>query len=270
MPDSLPTRAATSLRLRMLDAADVVARRRDPLVPPRRLRFVGEGDFAAVGDEYLRHLISLGKLGPEERVLDVGCGIGRLARPLSDYLGPGSSYDGFDPDPRGIEWCTQAYRNRPDFTFQHLDVFNGRYNPRGALDPRTVRFPYDDERFDVVVMVSVLTHVLPETLEHYLREARRVLLPDGRLFATAFLLDDSAREALAAGNGALGFEPVDARHAVVDPAVPEEAVAYDEEWFLDRVAEAGFRKAGIRHGTWTPRASGRAFQDIVVARLAGS
>ncbi len=267
MPESRATRAATSLRFRVQDAVDLVARRRDPLIPPRRLRFVGEGDFAAVGDEYLRHLITLGKLGPDERVLDVGSGIGRIARPLSDYLGPGASYDGFDPDPRGIEWSEHAYRDRPDFTFKHVDVHNSRYNPGGTIDPATLRFPYDDERFDIVVMVSVLTHVLPDTLEHYLREARRVLVPDGRLFTTAFLLDGSAREAVTAGSGALAFAAVDERYAVVDPEVPEEAVAYDEEWFLDRVAQAGFRKAGIRHGTWTPRESGRAFQDIIVARL---
>ncbi len=267
MPESLATRAATSLRLRMQDALDVVSRRRDPLIPPRRLRFVGEGDFAAVGDEYLRHLITLGKLGPDERVLDVGSGIGRIARPLSDYLGPGASYDGFDPDARGIEWSERAYRHRPDFTFAHVDVHNGRYNPTGTVDPATLSFPYEDARFDIVVMVSVLTHVLPDTLENYLREARRVLVPDGRLFATAFLLDGAAREAVAAGTGALPFAAADERYAVVDPDVPEEAVAYDEEWFLDHVAQAGFRKAGIRHGTWTPRESGRAFQDIVVARL---
>ena len=267
MPESLATRAATSLRFRVQDAVDVVSRRRDPLIPPRRLRFVGDGDFAAVGDEYLRHLITLGKLGPDERVLDVGSGIGRIARPLSDYLGPGASYDGFDPDPRGIQWTQRAYRNRPDFTFTHVDAYNSRYNATGTVDPATLRFPYEDERFDLVLMVSVLTHVLPDTLENYLREARRVLVPGGRLFATAFLLDGPAREAVAAGTAALTFAGVDERHAVVDPEVPEEAVAYDEEWFLDRVAQAGFRKAGIRHGTWTPRESGRAFQDIVVARL---
>ena len=31
-------------------ALDVVLRRKDPLIPPRRLRYVGEGDYAEVGD----------------------------------------------------------------------------------------------------------------------------------------------------------------------------------------------------------------------------
>ena len=267
MPESLTQRAATSLRLRAQDALDVVARRRDPLVPPRRLRFVGEGDFAAVGDEYLGHLINLGKLRPDERVLDVGSGIGRIARPLSDYLGPGATYHGFDPDPRGIEWCRHAYRDRPDFDFEHVDLRNARYNPTGTLDPATFRFPFDDAAFDVVIMVSVLTHMLPDAVRNYLREARRVLAPEGRLFATAFLLDDAAREALADSRAALAFGDSDGRHAVMDRAMPEEAVAYEEEWLIDQIAEAGFKTAGIRHGTWTPRESGRAYQDIVVARL---
>lgn len=267
VPDSLATRAATSLRFRVKDAVDVVARRRDPLVPPRRLQIAGERDFAAVGNEYLGHLINLGKLRPDERVLEVGCGIGRIARPLSDYLGPGATYDGIDPDARGIEWCRRAYRDRPDFAFAHLDVRNERVNPEGALDAATLCFPYDDESMDMVLMISVLTHVLPDVLENYVREARRVLAPEGKLFATAFLLDDDARAAIRDGSAAHSFIDADDHHSVVDPSLPEETVAYDEEWFLDRVATAGFKTAGIRHGTWTPRRSGRAHHDIVVARL---
>src|SRR3954452_5628933 len=87
-PAPLLERARTSLRLRALDLRDRVSGRADPLVPPRRLHFGGhaESDFAATGDEFLGHFTRLGGLRASDRVLDIGCGIGRMARPLTRAL----------------------------------------------------------------------------------------------------------------------------------------------------------------------------------------
>ena len=41
--------------------------RRDRLVPPRRLDFVGHSDFVATGDEFLGHFVELGGLQPDAR-----------------------------------------------------------------------------------------------------------------------------------------------------------------------------------------------------------
>src|SRR3954466_597973 len=98
-------RAATSLRLRGLDLRDRLSGRADRLVPPRRLDFVGHSDFVETGDEFLGHFIALGGLQPSDAVLDVGCGIGRMARPLAGYLSSEGSYDGFDVNRDGIGWC---------------------------------------------------------------------------------------------------------------------------------------------------------------------
>ena len=82
-------RAVTSLRLRALDLGDRALGRGDRLVPPRRLRgFTGDSDFVATGDEMLRLARVHGGLSGDSRVLDVGCGIGRLARTLTEVLEP--------------------------------------------------------------------------------------------------------------------------------------------------------------------------------------
>ena len=57
---------------------------------PRGLSFVGCGDFEQIGREYLGHFKELGGLRPDSRVLDIGCGIGRMAIPLMDYLDNGT------------------------------------------------------------------------------------------------------------------------------------------------------------------------------------
>jgi SAM-dependent methyltransferase len=253
-------RARTSLRLRALDARDRLSGRAGRLVPPRRLQFVGEGDFVGIGDEFLSHLVALCGLRPEDRVLDVGCGIGRLARPLAGYLSIDGAYAGFDVNAAGIRWCTQRYGHFPQFSFAHADVLNARYNPGGTGDAASYAFPYEDGSFDVAVLVSVLTHLSGDVALHYLAQTRRVLAPGGRVLATAFVLDPHAPDP------ALVFGPPRDGTAVVDPAVPEEAVAFDEDWLLEALRAAGLDLVALHPGSWTGRADGLSFQDVVVAR----
>ena len=258
-------RARQSARLRALDLRDTVSRRRDRLTPPRRLDFVGHSDFAATGDEFLAHFIELGGLQPGERVLDVGCGIGRMARPLAGYLSSDGSYDGFDVNRDGIAWCRRRYRRQANFRFEVADLFNARYNPRGTQRADEYRFPYDDASFDFVVATSVFTHLLEADATHYVSECARVLAPGGRLFATFFLLNDDSRTLIARGRAGLAFADVDERVAILDEALPEEAVAYDDEWVFEALRANGLDLAGEHPGSWSGHEQPVSFQDIVVA-----
>lgn len=258
-------RARTSARLRALDLRDSVARRRDRLTPPRRLDFVGHSDFAATGDEFLAHFVELGGLQPAARVLDVGCGIGRMARPLAGYLSADGSYDGFDVNRDAIAWCRRRYRRHPSFRFAVADIFNARYNPSGTHRADEYRFPYAGASFDFVLATSVFTHLLEADASRYLAECARVLVPGGRLFATFFLLNDATRGLIAAGRAGLAFLDVDERVAILDEALPEEAVAYDDEWVLEALRAGGLDLAAIHPGSWSGRDEHVSFQDIVVA-----
>jgi SAM-dependent methyltransferase len=253
-------RAATSLRLRALDAMDAVAGRRDRRTPPRRMSgYVGAGDFRATGEEFLAHFRELGGLRAEDRVLEIGCGIGRMARVLAGVLRPPGSYDGFDVVASGIAWCEGRYRDTAaPFAFRHADLRNSAYNPDGALDPGTYRFPHGDGAFDLVIATSLFTHLLPDAADHYLAEAARVLAPGGRLLCTWLLF--SAERPVPAGFA----ESDDEQVRVADPAVPEDAVAYDEAWIGGRLTAHGLSLGSLTHGTWSGR-DGRSFQDIVVA-----
>ena len=75
-------------------------------MPPPWLPLAGEGDFRAVGSEFFRYFVELSQLMPDEDVLDVGCGLGRMALPLTTYLDPAKGhYSGFDVEKRAIRWC---------------------------------------------------------------------------------------------------------------------------------------------------------------------
>ena len=257
------TRALMSLRLRAADLLDTVSGRRDSLTPPRRLsNYVGHGDFQATGEEFLGLFRSLADLRPEDRVLDIGCGIGRMARVLVPVLRPPGSYDGFDIAEAGIRWCQAHYRDTAaPFRFQHADLYNSVYNAAGHETPSTYRFPYRDGSFDLAVATSVFTHLLADAADHYLAQAARVLAPGGRLFATWFLIDEP-------GSPPPPFtaDPGHSPAATADPAAPEAAVAYPQRWLRKRLDANGFDLEAIHPGSWRGDRPGLTLQDIAVAR----
>ena len=151
-----------------------------------RLRFVGAGDFRAVGEEMVKLLTSVGGLQADDRVLYIGCGAGRVALPLTRLLT--STYEGFDVVKAAIRWCQRHITaHHPRFRFRHANLYNSFYNRRG-VDAAHFRFPYDDASFDFAFATSVFTHLDVDSTRNYLDEAHRVLRPGGRLLATFFVL----------------------------------------------------------------------------------
>lgn len=261
--DGLLTRARVSLRLRGLDLADRVTGRRDPLTPPRRMsQYVGHGDFAAIGEEFLALMRAHAGLAPADRVLDVGCGIGRMARVLTTVLRPPGSYDGFDVAVSGIEWCRQHYGGQPvPFRFTHVDLANATYNPHAKATAASFRFPYADASFDLVIATSVFTHLLPEESSNYLTEIGRVLAPAGRLFSTWFLLRETEDPPPAP------FADRQQRDVAVvaDVATPSAAVAYPRDHVMAELGRCGLSPDPVRWGSWRA-GRGTSVQDLVVAR----
>jgi ubiquinone/menaquinone biosynthesis C-methylase UbiE len=246
-------RAARSLSLRAADVTDRLLGRSDRLTPPRRLQFVGDSDFRATGEHLLRRLRELAQLQPSDQVLDIGCGIGRMARVLAPELRPPGSYDGFDIVPAGISWCQEHYTATPAaFRFRLADVHNSAYNPNGRLSAADYRFPYPDRSFDLALATSVFTHLRADAADRYLAETARVLRPGGRLFATWFLLGGDGM----GGRGGFEFAYRDGAAWVADVSNPEAAVAYREQWVRTRIAAHGLRLREPIH---------REFQDVIVA-----
>lgn len=171
-----------------IDTSLFVSGKRDPELPPHRYRQIGPGDFRQRGKQLAELLVKNG-LEPDHRVLDIGCGIGRVALGLTNVLSRNGSYDGFDVDARAIKWCKENLSPRyPNFRFTHANVATIRHN-RNAVPAEEYRFPYDDASFDFTFATSVFTHLEMPAALHYSREAHRVLRPGGRLVATVFLFD---------------------------------------------------------------------------------
>lgn len=238
-------------------------------LPPWWLRDVGGAeDFEAVGQEFLDLFVRLAQLQPDEQVLEIGCGSGRMALPLTGFLSLSGSYTGIDIVAPFIAWCQKHIsRRHPNFAFLHADLYNQRYNPAGRYQASEYAFPFPDERFDFIFLTSVFTHLLPEDTQHYLREIRRLLRPSGRCLATFFLLNETQARLDAEGKNAITFrygeDPIRTR----SETVPESAVAYDEAYLLDLLSDCGLTlQPPIHYGAWSGRTDGLSYQDILLFR----
>jgi SAM-dependent methyltransferase len=230
--------------------------------PPADSIFVGDGDYRAIGAEFLGHFVRLGRLKRHERVFDIGCGIGRMAVPLTQYLDPErGSYDGVDPVMDGILWCAQTITPvYPRFRFQRLDIAHPLYNPQGSLPGTEVQFGFPNQSFDFITMISVATHLPPDELTVYLNEAARLLAPGGRLFLTAFAIDGAGT----------GQERLKFRRWGEGPGwyaieeAPLAAAGVDAGFLVERTIETGLAVESLSPGHWRGQTAAH-YQDLLIA-----
>jgi SAM-dependent methyltransferase len=249
------------------DQFDVLLGRRDRMEPPKRMIYVGGGDFKKSGEQFLRYFVEYGLLKPDQHVLDVGCGIGRMAIPLTRYLSANGQYEGFDVFPDAIRWCTRNITPRyPNFNFQLVDMYNQAYYPAGHQKASQYSFPYPDNSFDFVLLTSVFTHMLPFEMERYLSECVRVLKRGGRCFITYFLLNGISLLNIEKKLGDMNFEHSFEGYRTVDKDVPEGGIAFYEDKVLALYEGHGMQiLPPIHYGSWCGRPDFLSYQDIVIA-----
>lgn len=126
------------------------------------MSFAVGGDFEAVGVLEFALLKQEG-LQPGHTVIDAGCGSGRLAAQLPDYLT--GQFVGIDVVPDLFQYAERIC-NRPDWRFY--------------LAPGT-NIPELDESADFMTFFSVFTHLLAEETYRYLADSFRVLKPGGKV-----------------------------------------------------------------------------------------
>jgi SAM-dependent methyltransferase len=251
---------------RLADLQKYIGRNRFLPVPSAGETFVGDGNYLAIGTEFLGYFIELGGLHPFERVVDIGCGIGRMAVPLTQYLDPEPAhYVGIDPVSAGIQWCTRNIGSHyPNFRFMHLDIANELYNPDGYIRGAEIALPFTNGSFDFAIMTSVVTHLPADEISPYFSEISRLLEVGGRLFLSAFvIMQESDRNT----KPRVAFQRIGEGPAwCANPQAPLAAVAFDDGFIDEALQSAGFEIVLKRFGHWRGSNGAPHYQDFFVAQ----
>ncbi|MCD9575621.1 class I SAM-dependent methyltransferase [Flavobacterium soyae] len=230
--------------------------------------FIGSGDFLSQGKHHLELLKEYTSLQPDYSVLDVGCGIGRAAVPLTQYLSTKGKYEGFDVVKKGIDWCRKNIsKDFSNFNFQHISLNNDLYNLTNQK-AENFKFPYEDNSFDTVFLFSVFTHMQPKEVQNYLNEIYRVLKPDGKCLSTFFLYDDQNEEYISKENKGFCFPYQKENYRLMNEKVPSANIAFKEELLFEMIQTSQLKLENKIYGTWSNRAVNDLFdyQDILILK----
>ncbi len=212
-------------------------------------RLSGLKGFTDLWDQVRRHW--RGPTSP--RVLDWGCGCGRVARYLT--RAEVAEVRGCDLDADAVAWCAENLPGR----FFHT-----------APDPP---LPFADGELDVVLAASVFTHLSRGEQDRWLREIRRVLSGDGLLVASvtggfAFVTHYGRRSWYGSPGSVLDHVDVRRRLRRLRRAGILDA-QLDEK--LDGIAPSGYYRLVFQHPDYTVRTWSEHFEvlDYIPRGLSG-
>lgn len=102
-----------------------------------------------------------------KKILDWGCGPGRIIRHLPEEVGNDCQFYGTDYNKKSIEWCSE---NLKGIHFNHNKL--------------EASLPYEDDFFDVIYGLSIFTHLSEKMHIDWFNELKRVLKPGGIMYLT--------------------------------------------------------------------------------------
>lgn len=125
------------------------------------------------------------------RILDFGCGV-KVAQALCQMDSPQALYVGLDLYAEMIDFIAAALADDDRYGFYTVPFANEMYNPGGEEMHPEATLPLGTQRFDTLLMFSVITHMTPADTAAVLAILRRYAAPDARLLFWAFADPDQA------------------------------------------------------------------------------
>lgn len=213
------------------------------VIPARRGRCCGNefrdnNYYVKSTEDEAKRLVKHFGCNRKTRVLDVGCGQGRLPIGILRVIGE-LDYQGIDVNQACVDWCNRHIgKAHPSFRFSRLNVYNERCNKGGAKLDQHFRFDVEAGSVDVVFLYSVFSHTTEEDMRVYLRDFQRVLSSQGKVFFTAFVEKDVPDFSI--NPDGYVFEKCSG---------PLHIVRYNEAYLFSILKELGYSIEEFTHGT---------------------
>jgi len=233
---------------------------------------VGGGDPEVIDTINTAMIEQLETIEPGMRVLDFGCGCGRVALPMLERLGESGSLVGVDIIPDMIEFCDQQIvPHFPNSEFFQLQAKNSHYKSWTKSESQNVKSisslsDFNSASFDLIFAFSVFTHLNTADTKAYLKEIAALLKPGGKALLSALFINHSSRigNKLKLSNVPFGrgiFRNKDIYFSSLRDKLA--SVGFRESTFIELSVEAGFEVCQIDYGSWPGRKNRASGQDII-------
>lgn len=214
---------------------------RGHILPPLHMRYCGaefrdDATFLSSGIAEAQRLQNDFGLDRHTRLLEIGCGPGRLPIGILAEFGDIQRYDGVDIDARSIRWCqTFITKAHPDFAFHHVQARHQRYNPNGPAMDEQFRLPFANGSYDIIYLHSVFANMEPDDIRSYAKEFSRLLDTNGNIFFTAFVEE---------GVPAVTINPDD---YLIEISGPLHVARYEKGFLFDLLRRQGLEVTHFGH-----------------------
>jgi SAM-dependent methyltransferase len=239
--------------------------------------WVGGSDPEAVGDACFGILNRYISITPASRLLDFGCGIGRVLLSVLKHRPGVGQLTGFDIMPQVIEFGTHHIGSTfPNTSFELIKGNNDHYDQFIAAGDASVAKSREQllatygSTFSGAYAFSVFTHVEMADFRALLALLVKLIEPGGELLFTAFLLTPYSRQAIGKRTALFPFGETayeaDGAIFIGNRADRMGFIAFDLALVEQMVFDAGLVITHVEHGSWTGARFSASLQDVIVCR----